>query len=86
MQQQADRGLFIKKWMCDLLLFALLLGNEHGLSRRIVHLNGTAFTDRKIAGLDLLSINEREYQAIRQKWAEFFHQIQRHAWATGTIT
>ena len=41
MQQQADRGLFIQKWMCDLLLFALLPGNEHDLSRRIVHLNGT---------------------------------------------
>ena len=85
MGQEAYLALLSDVWMGQLFLFALLPSHEQFLARIITHRHGPTGRINEVLSLNLSSVDERKNQSISHNRAEFLHQIEGKARATGTV-
>ena len=77
--------ILVQQRVVQFLLFSFLIGFDDPLAAGIGEFHGATFTDRKIAGADLLPVDQRDGQPVAQPGPEFFHQIQCQRRAIGPV-
>ncbi len=77
--------MLFKKRMQNLLLLALLPGNQNLLSRVVIHHHPAGLLLVEAVYGHLAAIDQTQNQAVRQYGSEFFRQIQREARAAGPV-
>lgn len=83
--EKADGGFFVEKWVGDFFLFAFLPGDEDLLARGFSQEDGPGFLGVKIARGELFPVEEGEGEAVGEHGPEFFHEVEGKPGASGAI-
>ena len=84
-KEQADGNFFTEKRMLDFLLLPLLPSGEDFFPSVVGKKDGAGFGGAKVRWFDLLAVDQREREAVGERGAEFFDQVEREAGAPGAI-
>ncbi len=80
-----DTNLLAEQRVVERFLFAFLIGLDNELPPLVREFNGASFPVFKISGANLLAIDERDGETIREPGAKLFHQIERQRRAVGPV-
>ena len=84
MREKSDFDLLAEEGMQDGLLLLFLPGEQNGLARVVPHLDSAGFRGAEVLRRQLLQIDERERESVRERRAELLHEIEGEAVASGT--
>lgn len=83
MEEHADGYAFLKERVADLLLLALLPGDEEGLAAVVVHFDGPGGGRLEALAIDLPEIDQGEDNPVGEEGAELLHEVEGEAGASG---
>ncbi len=77
MKKDSDFGFFVEERVTQHFLFSLLIRDQNGFARLVVHRHGTRFRGLEAGALNLPEIDQGKSESIREERPEFLHEIKR---------
>ena len=84
-KEQADGNFFAEKRVLDFLLLPLLPRREDFFPAIVSKKHGAGFGGAEMLRLNLLTINQRQREAVGERSAEFLDEVERKAGAAGSV-
>jgi hypothetical protein len=83
--QLGNAQVLVQQRMVEALLFAFLVGFDDKFAPGVGEFHGSAFAHGEMVGLNLLSVDECDGEAVSKPGAEFFHEVEGEGGAIGSV-